>query len=164
MSGAVRWRDFAAALAVLALAVAFLVWAQAYPARTRTVPVLVAWVAIALAAIDAVCQTETRIGRFIRRFVVAQSIIEWKPQGAAEAGSGRAALAILWVAGFTAAIVAFGVLIAIPLYVAAYMVWHGGKSVRAACVTALATTAAIWLAFEILLRYPLYPGLLFGGD
>jgi len=54
-----------------------------------------------------------------------------------------------------------GFLIAIPLYLAAAITLVGGKPLRIAVLTALLTTASIYVAFELLLSYRLFGGVLF---
>jgi len=164
MTGITNWRDFGAALVMFAFAVVFLLWTQTIPARATAMPTLVAWLAIVLASIDVVAQTETAIGRVVRRFVSAEKVIEWKAQGDGEDATwGRVLLSVLWVVAYLAGVYLVGFLLATPLYVFLYMLLHGGKSLRAAAATAAVTTFLIWLTFEIAFKYPLYPGILFGG-
>ena len=164
MTGITNWRDFGAALVVLAGAVVFLLWTQTVPARAAAMPTLVAWLAIVLALIDVVAQTETAVGRVVRRFVSAEKVIEWKAQGDGEDATwGRVFLSVLWVIGYLGGIYLVGFLLTTPLYVFLYMVLHGAKSLRTAGIMAIATTVLIWLTFEIAFKYPLYPGILFGG-
>jgi Tripartite tricarboxylate transporter TctB family len=164
MTGITNWRDFGASLVVLAGAIGFLLWTNTVPARAAAMPTLVAWLTIVLALIDVVAQTETAVGRAFRRFVSAEKVIEWKAQGDGEEATwGRVLLSILWVIGYLGSVYVVGFLVATPLYVALYMLLHGGKSLRVAGVTAVVTTVLIWLTFEVAFKYPLYPGILFGG-
>jgi hypothetical protein len=164
MTGITNWRDFGAALVVLALAVVFLLWTQTIPARATAMPTLVGWLAVALALIDVVAQTETAVGRAFRRFVAAEKVIEWKAQGDGEdAPWGRVLLSVLWVVAYLAGVYLVGFLLTTPVYVLLYMILHGRKSLRTAGITAILTTALVWLTFEIAFKYPLYPGVLFGG-
>ncbi|MPZ41485.1 MAG: hypothetical protein GEU95_26250 [Rhizobiales bacterium] len=164
MSGITNWRDFGSALAVFAIAVTFLLWTQTVPARAAAMPTLVAWLTIVLALIDIVAQTETAIGRLFRRFVSAEKVVEWKAQGdEKDATWSRVFLSVLWVIGYLGGVYVVGFLLTTPLYIFLYMVLHGGKSVRAAGTMAIVTTFLVWLTFEIAFKYPLYPGILFGG-
>jgi hypothetical protein len=163
MIGITSWRDFGAALVVFILAVAFLFWTQTIPPRATAMPILVAWLMILLALIDLISQTETTIGRLFRRFAAAERIIEWKVEGdEEEAGWGRVLVSILWVCAYLAAVYLAGFLVGTPTYLFLYMVLHGGKSILASTISAIATTFAIWLTFEVLFKYPLYPGVIFG--
>ena len=164
MNARVNRPGLAASLFVLAMGIGFFAWAQAYAPRTREVPALVAIVTMALALIDAAAQFDTTWGRFVRRFVSAKNIIEWKASGEEGAGVGRALVAIAWVVGYVAAVTVVGVYAATPIYVFFYMIAHGRKSVRASATASVVVTLALWVVFELAFRYTLYAGLLFGAD
>ncbi|MEX0841420.1 MAG: tripartite tricarboxylate transporter permease [Xanthobacteraceae bacterium] len=159
----IHWRDFGAALVILAIGVGFLIWAESYTASAAEVPVLVAWITIVLALIDAAARTETTLGRALRRLANAENVIEWKMEGDDVATSRRISSAIFWVLAYLAGVAAVGFLLTTPIYIFLYMKLHGGKSFLASAISATATTLGIWLLFEIIFEYPLYPGLLLGG-
>lgn len=159
----IHWPDFGAALAVLAIGVWFLLWARTYPPKTAEVPALVAWLTIVLALVDAAARTETALGRALRRVVSAKQVIEWQAEGEREAGLRRVAWSIFWVLAYLAGVVLAGFLAATPAYIFLYMKLHGRRSAPGAALAGLGTTAALWLIFELAFRYPLYPGMLFGG-
>ncbi len=163
MTFPVRQREFWAAMFVLALSIAFLLWARKYPAPAGTMPVLVAWGTILLALVDVASQFETPFGRWLRRLVTADRIVEWKMEGDEDLPVSRIALSVFWVLAYLAALFFVGFIIATPVYIFLYMVIHGGRSIRDSVLAAAATTLTIWLVFVVLFRYPLYPGLLFGG-
>jgi hypothetical protein len=165
MAAAVNKRDLSAGVAVLAIGIAFLLWSQIYPPRMSAMPKLVGWTTIVLALIDIAAQFDTALGRLLRR----AAGLEWDGTGRAggeadEPGWVRIAVAMLWVVGYVAAIYLFGLLATTPVYVFLYMLLHGRKPVRESVLAAVITTAAIWFTFEYLFHYPLYPGLLFGGN
>ena len=164
MTKKIYWRDFGAALVVLAIGVIFLFWARTYPPKAAEVPILIAWLTIVLASLDAIAQTETELGITIRRFVAAQKIIEWKAEGDEEAPTSRIVSAIFWIAAYLGGVWIIGFLPMTLVYVFLYMKLHGGKSVLASGLAAVGTTAGMWLTFEIMFNYPLYKGLLFGGN
>jgi hypothetical protein len=116
--------------------------------------------AILLCLIDLVAHTDTAIGR---RLAAVLSGEVNAPAGIFTHGARREAVAVLWLGGATFLIVVAGLLAGIPVYVFCYMVLHAGRPVRQGVIAALATTGAIWLAFELLLGYQLYRGLLFEG-
>jgi hypothetical protein len=163
MTFAVRQREFWAAILVLALSVSYLLWAKTYPPAAGAVPVLVAWTTIVLSIVDAVSQFETPLGRWVRRLVTAEKIVEWKMEGDEDAPLTRILLAVAWISGYLTALFLIGFMIATPIYILSYMRIHGGRSLRDSALAAAATTVAIWLTFVLLFRYPLYPGVLFGG-
>jgi hypothetical protein len=163
MTFAVRQREFWAAILVLALSIGYLLWAKTYPPAAGAVPVLVAWTTIVLSIVDAVSQFETPLGRWVRRLVTAEKIVEWKMEGDEDAPLTRILLAVAWISGYLTALFLIGFMIATPIYILSYMRIHGGRSLRDSALAAAATTVAIWLTFVLLFRYPLYPGVLFGG-
>jgi len=159
----IRWRDFAAALLTLALGTAFLAWARTYPPQAAAVPTLVAWLTIALSLVDLVSHTETKAGRLLGRLAGSDNAIEWTVEGDQQAAGRRIASSLGWLLAYLAGMTLAGILLATPLYIFLYMKLHGGRSASAAALAALGTTAGVWLIFELAFRYPLYPGLLFGG-
>jgi hypothetical protein len=56
-----------------------------------------------------------------------------------------------------------GIVIVLPLYLVGAITLIGGKPLRLALAIAIATTAAIYAAFELLLSLRLFPGILFGA-
>lgn len=163
MRRAVHWPDFGAALTVLAIGAGFLVWTQSYPPKAAAVPTLVAWLTIALALVDAAARTETALGRTLRRLVNAEQVIEWQAQGDGEASARRVVWSIVWLLAYLAGVALAGFLAATPAYIFLYVKLHGGRSALTAATAAAGTTLGIWLVFALLFRYPLHPGLLFGG-
>jgi hypothetical protein len=148
-------------MVVLAIGVVFLLWAQIYPRNTGTVPTLVALLTIVLGLFDLAAQSQTALGRAVARFAGrGTSMVEGRPD---DAGWRVMLLSVLWPLGYVAATILAGFLLVTPLYILCYMWIHGGKSLLSGAASAAVTTLLIWLTFEVLFRYPLYPGVLFGG-
>lgn len=156
-----RQRDLAVSVGVLVFFVVILLWTYRFPeVRGREFPALVSMAAIVLCLIDLVAHTDTAVGRRLAAVLTG----EINPSaGILTHGTWREAVAILWLAGATLLIVVAGFLAGIPVYVLCYMVLHAGRPLRQGAIAALVTTGAIWLAFELLLGYQLYRGLLFEG-
>jgi len=156
-----RQRDLAVSTGVLVFFVVVLVWTYRFPeARGREFPALVSMAAIVLCLIDLVAHTDTAIGQWLTAVLSGSLRL---PAGAMTFGVRREAVAILWIAAATALMVLAGFLAGIPVYVFCYMVLHARRPLRQGAIAALATTTVIWLAFELLLRYDLYRGVLFGA-
>ena len=160
MKLSVKLENLAVSLVVLAFFVVILAWTYRFPqATSREFPSMVCIAAIVLCLIDLITQTDTAIGR---RLAVAL------PGSATIAASGLTrgirgeATALAWIAGAAALMVLAGFLAGIPAYVFCYMTLHAGRSVRQGVIAALLTTGTIWLAFQQLLSYQLYRGVLFG--
>jgi Tripartite tricarboxylate transporter TctB family len=162
MTAGIHWRNLGAALFILAISVVFVFWSRTYSGQTRTVPELVAWIAVVLALIDVVIQFDTASSRWLRALVSAKRIVEWKVDGD-DATLPSVLLSIGWVVGFVVILYFVGFLIATPTYVLLYMIFHGGHSVRNSALAAAGTTLMIWLTFVVLFKYPLYEGVLFGA-
>jgi hypothetical protein len=151
----------AVSIGVLVFFVVVLVWTFRFPeSRGQEFPALVSVTAIVLCLIDMVTHTDTAAGRRLAA-VLSGSI---RPTASAMTrGVRRETIAILWIAGATAVMVLAGFLVGIPVYVFCYMVLHARRPVRQGVIAALVTTGAIWLAFELLLSYQLFRGVLFGA-
>jgi hypothetical protein len=161
MTAVSRKGHLGASLAVLSIGAVFLLWAQIYPRNTGTVPTLVALLTIVLGVFDLTAQSQTTLGRAVARFSGrGEGAMDGKPD---DASWQVMLLSILWPLGYVAAIILAGFLLVTPLYILCYMRVHGGKSLLSSAVSAAVTTLLIWLTFEVLFRYPLYPGVLFGG-
>jgi hypothetical protein len=163
MMAGTRLRDLATALFVLFASVAFLFWARTYSGQSRAMPELVAWATIVLALVDVIIQLDTAPSRWLRGLVTAKRIVEWKMEGEEKASLGSVLLAVGWIVGYVVLLYFVGFLIATPIYVLLYMIFRGGHSVRNSILITAGTTLTIWLTFEVLFKYPLYPGVLFGG-
>ena len=74
---------------------------------------------------------------------------------------GREFAAVLLVAAGVGAIYLLGFIVAIPLYLFASIAFLGQQPMRVAAIVALLTSLVIFLVFELMLDYQLYPGLLF---
>ncbi len=154
--------DYMPAVGLFAVTVVYLSTAYNYNADARAVPAGVAWVMLALVALDLVSRTQTRIGL---------ALMHWlNPAGdsAKQEGVKRYPLlkqlgAVLWVAGFAAALVLIGILYAVPLYVFSSLRFQGRRPLVTCLGVSATATAMIWLLFAVVLRLELYPGILFGG-
>jgi Tripartite tricarboxylate transporter TctB family len=146
---------------VLWLATAgYLATAYGYTPDSRIMPVLVAWSMLALLALDLASRTQTRLGHAVTRWL--NPAAERGPDAAADTVA-RQVAAVLWLAGFAAALLLIGVLYAVPLYVVASIRLRGRRSYRISLLAAGGMTMVVWLLFAVVLRLQLYPGLLFGG-
>jgi hypothetical protein len=152
---------YLAPLALWVVTALYLIAAYGYAPDSRAFPAMVAWTMIVLLSLDVVSRTETAAGRAVTRWLnpAAQEI---DPVASVYPVAKQAA-AILWVAGFAAALVLVGVLCAIPAYVFASLRWRGGRPVWICALTAGGATLFVWALFSLVLRLQLYPGLLFGG-
>lgn len=149
-------RDSFFALGLLIFTLAYLALDYTYRPALRTVPAIVAWIVIVLLVLDLASRTETPLGRALRRHISAAA-----PQTPYPVM--RQITAVLWIAGFAAALVAIGVMFAVPLFVFAFMRFRGGRPVWASLLGGVGVALFVWLLFVLLLRLELHPGLVFGG-
>lgn len=84
-----------------------------------------------------------------------------QPEGAAQEPLPRSLVNLGWVVGFLLGIYLLGYVVAILLFVLAYMKWLG-TGWHLAVAFAVLTAAFIYAGFEIGLQLQLYRGLLFG--
>ncbi len=110
---------------------------------TRFVPLMVGSVTLLLLIVDMLRTPRTRSG------VVVTPVRELH--------------VIAYVAGVAASIYLLGFAITIPVYLFTSIACLGKQSIRTAMTVALLTSLVIYLLFEVLLAYKLYPGMLFGG-
>lgn len=149
-------RDSFFALGLLVFTLAYLVLDYTYRPALRTVPAIVAWIVIVLLVLDLASRMETPLGRALRRHVSAAA-----PQTPYPVM--RQITAVLWIAGFAGALVATGVMYAVPLFVFAFMRFRGRRPLWASLLGGAGVALFVWLLFVLLLRLELYPGLVFGG-
>lgn len=152
--------DYMPALGLLALTILYLATAYNYAPDARAVPAGVAWVMLVLVILDLVSRTRTKAGAVLMHWL--------NPAGDADKMSEHKRYpalkqigAVLWVAGFAAAMVLIGILYAVPVYVFASLYVRGRRPLLLAAGVSAAATAMIWLLFVAVLGLELYPGVLF---
>lgn len=153
--------DYLPAFGLLVATGLYLYLSYDYPAKARAFPAMVAWVMLALLALDLISRTQTRFGMAVMRALNPASEPTKTHTGEPSQSGRRQATAILWIAGFTAGIVLIGILSAVPLYIFASMRLRGGRPYLVCLVACGGATLFIWLLFGVVLRLTLYPGILF---
>jgi hypothetical protein len=154
--------EYLPAFGLLLLTIVYLITAYTYDADARAVPAGIAWVMLVLSTLDLVSRTRTGFGA---------TLMHWlNPAGDADKLEGHKRYpllkqinAILWIAGFAAAMVLIGILYAVPLYVFGALYFRGGRPLLLCVLVSAGATSMIWLLFAVVLRLELYPGVLFGG-
>jgi hypothetical protein len=154
--------DYLPALGLLILTIGYLITAYGYAPDARAVPAGVAWVMLALVILDLLSRTRTSFGL---------TLMHWlNPAGDPETMKDHKRYpvlkqigAVLWIAGFAAAMLFIGILYAVPLYVFASLYFRGGRPLIVAVAVSAGATAMIWTLFVAVLGLQLYPGMLFGG-
>jgi hypothetical protein len=155
--------EYLPAVGLLALTILYLTTAYQYSPDARAVPAGVAWVMLILVFLDLISRTRTAVG---------MTLMHWlNPAGDPDKLSERKHYtamkqigAVLWIAGFAAAMVLIGILYAVPLYVFSSLYFRGRRSLLLAAGVATGATAMIWLLFVAVLGLELYPGMIFSGS
>ncbi len=139
---------------------AYLATAYGYPPESRAFPAMVAWAMLLLVSLDLLSRTPTVAGRTVMRWLnpVAES-----DHARTATAAARQIGAVCWVLGFASGLLLIGVLAAVPLFVFAFMRFRGGRPILVALAVAGGALLFIWLLFSVLLRLPLYPGVLVSG-
>ena len=124
-------------------------------AASRRVPLLVGGVTLALLIVE-----------ILRQYAAATTGVstdrDTVMQHARKAAPLMRELRVLGsVVGIVAGIYLVGFLIAIPVYLLGAMVYVGSVRARTALLVTVMTSAAIYVAFDLLLAYRLFPGILF---
>lgn len=154
-----RQRNLAVAFIVLGFFVMMLFWSeQIEGVRGREFPLLVSSAGIALAVLDVVAHTETSIGR---RIGLVLSDSAHMIDDELIVGIKRELIGMLWIIAATTLMVLFGFVVGIPAFVFGYSILYARRTLRQSAIAAIATVFAIWIGFELLLNYELYPGVLF---
>lgn len=122
----------------------FLVVSYGYGPEERALPVLVAWVTMALLVLEVLVQAGT---------VVGDRPEEPPPIGRA------LRYAIGWTGLLVALTILIGILPAVLVYIALSLKLDGGKPLTVSLATASAVVFFAWLLFEWGLSYDLYRGV-----
>jgi hypothetical protein len=154
-----RQRNLTVAFIVLGFFVMMFLWSeQIKEVRSREFPLLVSGTGIVLAVLDVIAHTETSIGRRIG--LVLSGSAHMIDDGFI-VGVKRELIVMLWIVAATMLMVLFGFVVGIPAFVFGYSILHARRTMRQSTLAAIAIVLAIWIGFELLLNYELYPGLLF---
>ncbi len=142
------------AYGVMAFLIFFLHETYEFQGKMRIFPLIVGWVGVGLSILDILSLTNLGVARIINT-LFGSAASEPPDEGRKPAReiacfvAIAAGVVLIWLVGF---------LIASPLFVAAWMIFWGGKTLRQGIYGGVFTFAFIWLLFEGLLRYELYRG------
>jgi hypothetical protein len=154
--------DYLPALGLLFITIFYLATAYNYEPEARAVPAGVAWVMLVLVILDLVSRTRTAAGMALMHWLNPAGDPD-KMRDHKRYPALKQIGAVLWIAGFAAAMVLIGILYAVPLYVFSSLYFRGRRPLWLAAGVASGATAMIWLLFVAVLGLELYPGVLFSG-
>ena len=154
--------DYALGAGLFLFTVIYLIAAYGYEAEARAFPAGVAWVMLAISALDLILVTDTKLAAVIRRIInpvpgaAVMPVVSVSPRPIR-----TQAVAIMWIFTFAALLVLVGILYAVPIYVFASMRFYGRLSYRLSLSVAAGTVLMVWLLFAVVLRLDLYSGVFF---
>lgn len=143
------------AFAIMALMLFFVHETYEYTGKVRAFPLIIGYTGIALSVLDILSVTETRVGLIVTR-IFGAALDEEKVTGPRLS---RELLVFLALGAGVLAIWLFGFLIASPLFVFLWMLIGGRKPLMHALYGGIGTIAFIYLLFEQILAYELFPGV-----
>ncbi len=147
-------------LVILAFVVLFIVTSYQYKLTDRMFPLMVGYVAVPLLLMDLIALTDSKIGRKISVFFSAKTPEEVDKDADKTKRTMAEELKIfMWMGTLVLGIYLIGFLPCTPIFVYCWMKFRGGYSVRQSAYLAIATITFVYVLFEILLQYELYPGI-----
>ena len=147
-------------LVILAFVVLFIVTSYQYKLTDRMFPLMVGYVAVPLLLMDLIALTDSKIGRKISVFFSAKTPEEVDKDADKTKRTMAEELKIfMWMGTLVLGIYLIGFLPCTPIFVYCWMKFRGGYSVRQSSYLAIATITFVYVLFEILLQYELYPGI-----
>ena len=147
-------------LVILAFVVLFIVTSYQYKLTDRMFPLMVGYVAVPLLLMDLLALTDSKIGRKISVFFSAKTPEEVDKDADKTKRTMAEELKIfMWMGTLVLGIYLIGFLPCTPIFVYCWMKFRGGYSVRQSAYLAIATITFVYVLFEILLQYELYPGI-----
>ncbi len=147
-------------LVTLAFVVLFIVTSYQYKLTDRMFPLMVGYVALPLLLMDLLALTDSKIGNKISVFFSAKTPEEVDKDADKTKRTMAEELKIfMWMGTLVLGIYLIGFLPCTPIFVYCWMKYRGGYSVRQSAYLAIATITFVYVLFEILLQYELYPGI-----
>jgi hypothetical protein len=146
------------AIVLAGFAIVMIVWSSSYSETARMVPTLVGWGMLALCVIDILSRLDLPFSQFLKDFWGADfrnREMKHNPPWRADVGQ------FLWMSGFVAGMLFFGILPSVPVFVMAYMAFHGGRHWLECLVAGAIVFGFVFVVFEVLLQYQLYRGVIF---
>ncbi|MBT5049348.1 MAG: hypothetical protein HOM58_12690 [Rhodospirillaceae bacterium] len=147
-------------LFILAVVILFIATSYQYKLTDRMFPLMVGYVAIPLLILDLLTLTDTRMGEKISIMLSAKT-----PTDVDEASDSLVRpvktelIVFLWMALLVLGIYLAGFLPVIPVFVFCWMKFRGGYGVAMSGYLALGTIVFVYVLFELILQYELYPGI-----
>lgn len=145
-------------LILIAVGLGYAVWAQEYGDIPSLMPTLTGVATALLALLDLVSRFDTRVGAALRLTLGADFR---NREMTHDPPLGREAQMVGWMILCVLLMLFVGILPAVPVFIAGYMLVWGGQSWLRSILSALIVLGFVTAVFEVLLDYRLYRGVLF---
>ncbi len=147
-------------LIILAVVILFIVTSYQYKITDRMFPLMVGYVAVPLLLLDLLALTDSKIGEKISVFFSAKTPKEVDEDAdPTKRTLGQELLIFLWMGALVLGIYLIGFLPCTPVFVYCWMKYRGGYSVKESAYLAIGTIVFVYVLFELILQYELYPGI-----
>lgn len=147
-------------LVILAFVILFIGTSYQYKLTDRMFPLLVGYVALPLLIMDLLSLTDSKIGEKLSIFFSAKTQKQVdKEADKTDRTITKELLIFLWIGALVLGVYLIGFLPCTPVFVYCWMKYRGGYSARKSAYLAIGTIAFVYLLFEIILQYELYPGV-----
>lgn len=153
-------KEYLPSLALVAIAVIYLITGYGYSPDARLIPVGVAWMVLALLVLVLIARTKTAFGTALHQWINAGQ----DNAAAAEPAHhpvGAELIAAAWVVAAVLMMFLVGILYAVPIYIFLSIAIRGRRPIWVCAVAAAAAALTVWILFTLILQIELYPGLLF---
>ena len=147
-------------LIILAFVILFIITSYQYKLTDRMFPLLVSYIALPLLIMDLLALTDSKLGEKLSLFFSAKTPKEVDEDADKTIRTiGQELKIFAWMGTLVLGIYLIGFLPCTPVFVYCWMKYRGGYSVRESSYLAIATIVFVYVLFEIILQYELYPGI-----
>ena len=147
-------------LIILAIVILFIATSYQYKLTDRMFPLMVGYFALPLLIMDLLALTDSKIGDNISIFFSAKTPEKVDEDADTTVRSLKQELMIfMWMGILVLGIYLIGFLPCTPVFVYCWMKYRGGYSIRESAYLSIGTIVFVYVLFEIILQYELYPGI-----
>ncbi len=147
-------------LITLAVVVLFIVTSYQYKITDRMFPLLVGYIALPLLILDLIALTDSKVGEKISVIFSAKTPEEVDEDADKTVRTvGQELKIFAWMGTLVLSIYLVGFLPCTPIFVYCWMKYRGGYSIRESGYLAIGTLVFVYILFELVLQYELYPGI-----
>ena len=147
-------------LIIITVVILFIATSYQYKLTDRMFPLMVGYFALPLLVMDLLALTDSKIGENISIFFSAKTPRKVDEDAdKTERTLPQELMIFMWMGALVLGIYLIGFLPCTPVFVYCWMKYRGGYSVKESSYLAIGTIVFVYVLFEILLQYELYPGI-----